>query len=72
VLAIVGIIIGNKIEVKARYVPLIRFSKEKKNIPENKTSAYFQSHKGQVRVYSYCPCGSICGTAMPTAGGLPQ
>ena len=29
-LAIVGIIIGNKIEVKARYVPLIRFSKEKK------------------------------------------
>ena len=35
-------------------------------------SAYFPNHRGQVPVHPYGPRGGLCGTCMPTAGGLPQ
>lgn len=30
------------------------------------------NHRGQVPVHPYGPRGGLCGTCMPTAGGLPQ
>lgn len=35
-------------------------------------SAYFPDHRGQIQIHPVCICGSLCGSAMPTSGNLPQ
>ena len=35
-------------------------------------SAYFPNHRGQIQIHPVCICGSLCGSAMPTSGNLPQ
>lgn len=37
-----------------------------------KPSAYFPDHRGQIQIHPVCICGSLCGSAMPTSGNLPQ